>query len=972
MTIFRKLVHVTLAVCTLWMLLNMSGKVAAAPLTILTPFLSGKSTDPSEPPLAPTPLVLGTIGQYGGEIPSVAVAPNGYTAYVGVGQTVAMLDLRAGPEPIQVGVTEALPGPIVDLTVKRQTVYAVVQREGLWMIDVIDPAHPTVVGYITAGRAMGVAVAGNYLYLVDAGLTILDITQPHRPVQVSHLPLAEHSRGVTVSGRYAYIATSDGLQIVDVHNPLAPVALGYVAAQGSRSVAVMNGYAYVARVDFGFDIVDVANPAAPALVAQVELGYTSDISAASQAVFVVGSRGLSTFDITDPLHPTPTGIFSTYGESAGLVVRDDRAYVAAGSTGFYVIDVSDLTNIRMLGHVDTPGQAEGITIAGDYAYVADGAAGLRLLSLANPMQPAEVGHLATATDAHSVSVVGARAYVAEERDHNTGDPGGMAIVDVTNPAHPVQLSRIETPDSAMGIFLRGSLAYVAAATSGLRIIDVANSAAPHELGFLDTPGDAMAVVVAARGNRVVAFVADDFFGVRIIDVTNPSQPQEMSHLPQDRGGLWTGIAAYGDYLYVTNALPDNDLDGLYVMDVSDLNAPRFVGFAHARRSTGVTIKDHRAYVTGDNLVVFDLADPLQPIELGGYESSGPVAVADGLAYQAAGNEGVKVVNVDGLTTPALAGAWAIGPSADIAVLGRYGLLTGDASLRVLDLVDPRRPKLVGRAATTTPTTNILTANNYAYVTQNAVWDINLYRNAGGGLRIYDVSVPSAPVGKGFYTTPNGTGYRAMAVKGRYLYAVSNYPGDQLHIIDVSNADAPVRVGLYTASSGIINMVVQGQYAYIITTDYLLLVLSLANPQLPVQVGSVAIPVYAQSLAVSGRYAYIGFINNTNGLHVVDVTNPAEPTITAVLPGVKEISALEIQGQQLYAAGDTVLRVYDLSGNPAAPRLIGLAGLRGDGSVNGMAVADSIIFVPHERDGLYVVKATVATHGLTLPLIFRSW
>ena len=973
MNILRKPIHFVLVFCIVVLVLSSSGKTASATLPTTMPPVMAASTDQSQSPSTPTPLTLGVVGQFGGPVESVAVAPNGYIAYVGVGQTVVMLDLRAGPEPVQVGASEILPDRILDLTVKRQTVYAVVQREGLWMIDVIDPAHPVVVGYISASRAQGVAVAGNYLYLADAGLTILDITQPHQPVQVSHLPLAGYPRGVTVSGGYAYIATYDGLQIVDVTNPASPVALGFVAAEGSWSVAVMNGYAYVTRIEFGFDVVNVANPAAPAVVAQVELGYTYDISATSQAVFVVGSDGLRTFDITDPLHPAPTGIFSTDSESVGLVVRDNMAYVAARSDGFYVVDVSELTSITTLGLADTPGKAEGIALAGGFAYVADGAAGLRVLSLADPLQPTEVGHLATSTYANNLTVVGTRAYIAEERDYNTGTAGGLAIVDVADPAHPVQLGRIETPDSATSVSVRDNLAYVTAMSSGLRIIDVSNPAVSHEIGFIDTPGDALDVSVVVRGYKVVAFVADLFWGVRIIDVTNPAQPVEISHLPQDSGSLWTGVAARGNYLYVTNAGPDLDLGGIYVIDVSNLNAPRFVGLAHARRAMGVTIKDDRAYVSGDDLTVFDLTDPVQPVELGAYKSSGAVAVTNGLAYQAAGNAGVRVVNVGGLTTPVLAGTWDIAQSADVAVVGAYGLLTGDASLRVLDLADPSRPKLVGQAAATTPTNRIVAAGNRAYVTQESLLDPNLNRSTGG-MRIYDVSVPSAPVGRGFFATPDGRGMGAMAVEGRYVYAVSSNvvaPGNKLYVIDTVNVNAPVQVGLVTAASSIFDVAVQGQFAYIITEDDFLRVLSLANPQQPVQVGSVAIPDSARSLAVAGSYAYIGFVDSNNGLYIVDVANPAAPSIAGVLPGVRDVSALEAQHQQLYPAGSAILRVFDLSVNPAAPQQIGQVAHQGGDRPTGMAVAGNMVLLPHHEDGLFIVRAAPVTHRLTLPLVFRS-
>lgn len=962
------------AVGFLLLVLNLPGTIAAAPRARLGPSVVRKDVDQPDRPATPDPLVLSVVGQYGGEITSVAVAPNGFTAYVGVGQTVTMLDLRTNPGPVQVGATELLPGSILDLTVKRQTVYAVVNRDGLYVIDVVDPAHPVVVGYFSARDAFGVAVAGNYLYLGNAGLTIFDITQPHRPVQVGHLSFSAYNHGVSVSGGIAYVTAGDGLHIVDVSNPSQPVRVGFVAAPGAWSVAVTGGHAYVSRTEYGFDVVDVANPAAPSVVGSVALGFTYGISVTPQTVFVVGSGGLRTFDINDPRHPLPTGIFTTHFQAVDLVVRDNLAYVAARSDGLYVVDVSGLASIKMLGFADTAGKAEGIALAGNHAYVADGYSGLRVLSLADPVHPAEIGSLDTPGYARNVAVVGARAYVTDERDYSTGTAGSLAIIDVTNPAHPTQLGRIQTPDSAMDVAVVGNLAYVAATYSGLRIINVANPAAPYEIGFIDTPGDAVGVSVVARGSRVVAFVADVYYGMRVIDVTDPAHPEELSHLPQDPGGLWTGVAIRGNVAYVTNQIGDNRSDGLYVADISDLSAPRFVGFASARGAAGVTLRDDRAYVHGDDLFVFDLDDPIRPVELGAYESSGPVAVADGLAYQAAGNEGVLVVDVGGLSAPVLAGAWNIGPSADIAVVGRYGFLTGDRSLRVLDMIDPNRPKPVGQAAASSPTNHIVAADGYAYVTQDAVVDYNRGRFAGGGLRIYDLTVPSAPVGKGFFSTPDGTGLGPVAVSGRYVYAVSANdlaPDNKLYVIDAINRHNPVQVGLYTAPTGIVDMAVQGQYVYLVTEGEYLRVLSVANPQQPIEVGSVAIPDSVESLAVAGSFAYIGFESGYTGLHIADVANPAEPSIVGVLAGVRDVPALEVKNQRLHAAGRTAMRMFDLADNPAAPREIGQVAYRGGNQLSGMAVTESLVLLPHYDIGLLVVNARPATHRSLLPKVQMS-
>ena len=100
-------------------------------------------------------------------------------------------------------------------------------QAGLQVIDISDPANPQRVGgYDTAGHAYGVAVAGNYAYVADAdaGLQVIDISNPANPQRVGGYDTAGTAYGVAVAGNYAYVADSDaGLQILSL--AVVPAAL---------------------------------------------------------------------------------------------------------------------------------------------------------------------------------------------------------------------------------------------------------------------------------------------------------------------------------------------------------------------------------------------------------------------------------------------------------------------------------------------------------------------------------------------------------------------------------------------------------------------------------------------------------------------------------------------------------------------------------------------------------------------------
>jgi hypothetical protein len=565
----------------------------------------------------------------------------------------------------------------------------------------------------------------------------------------------------------------------------------------------------------------------------------------------------------------------------------------------------------------------------------------------------------------------------------------VRILDVSDAAHPVELGFYQTPDAAMDVHVSGSLMYVAALEAGLHIADVSDPNHPQRVGSIDTPGEAVDVAVVTKAGRTYALVADTMFGIRIVDVTNPAHPQEVSHFPQNFGGRWQSVEVRGDYAYLTNSLTDASSDGLYIIDIHNLLAPRFVSLASARRARGIQISGNRAYVGGDrtsysqgSLTVFDLTDPLRPIVLGTFDSSGLIAERNGLVFQGH-QSGVRVIDARHMGVPVGEGMLVNGPAVDMAKVGDYGLLTGDSSLRVVDLADPARLSVASSVATTTPTVQVAISGDYAYVTQRSVLDRDLNRSAGGGLAVFDVSNPLAPTQIGFFAIPNGYGLGPVAVSGRYVYAVDFYyyssgdfgPMDTLYVIDTVDPAAPVQVGSYRAPSWIADMEAHGQYVFLITNDDELLVLSLINPAQPIVVGTLELTdsqYRAKSLALSGNYAYVGFDARSPSwrhlLQVIDISNPAQPAVVSSQGDGGVIEALTIEGDRLYAAP---IRVYDLSDDPTAPQEMASLRFSLDSRAASIAAQDAMIYLPNHFGGLVSIRTAPVAQSLRFPLMLKS-
>ncbi|MDB9539335.1 Calx-beta domain-containing protein, partial [Anabaenopsis arnoldii] len=150
--------------------------------------------------------------------------------------------------------------------------------------------------YDTSGDAYDVQVVGNYAYLADgnAGLQIIDISDPANPTRTGVYDTSGDAYGVQVVGNYAYVADGNaGLQIIDISNPANPTPTGVYDTPGfAGDVEVVGNYAYVAEYQAGLQIIDVSE------FTQATTEQPSIIIAPTNAVQPEGDEGTTPFTFT--------------------------------------------------------------------------------------------------------------------------------------------------------------------------------------------------------------------------------------------------------------------------------------------------------------------------------------------------------------------------------------------------------------------------------------------------------------------------------------------------------------------------------------------------------------------------------------------------------------------------------------------------------------------------------------------------
>lgn len=220
----------------------------------------------------------------------------------------------------------------------------------------------------------------------SGGFAFLDISDPTAPVTVFStegdtttsdgtpaydLPGSPHyagdlreAHGFTISGDILCMTMNEpgagrsGLQFWDLGEPLRPLRLSEIALSsltgGDYSptawwVSWQGRYAYVASTTGGLHIVDAADPADPLEVKRIPTGSLGGFRVNS--CFAIGNLlvlaasdagGISTFDISDPLHPL---LLDTTSDQVGYSMMVNGHRILGAHDPARIYDISDPTDI---------------------------------------------------------------------------------------------------------------------------------------------------------------------------------------------------------------------------------------------------------------------------------------------------------------------------------------------------------------------------------------------------------------------------------------------------------------------------------------------------------------------------------------------------------------------------------------------------------------------------------------------------
>ncbi|QHI70825.1 S8 family serine peptidase [Tichowtungia aerotolerans] len=297
------------------------------------------------------------------------------------------------------------------------------------------------VGISTGDEAMDVVVVGDYAYIADgdAGLTIIDISNPENPFRAGSLGAVGERFGiaslntdgfasgvaVTTNGIACIADGTNGLVVVDVSNPLIPTKLASYNTPGKAvRVVVQGNYAYIADGNGGYyvgglEVVDISNPSSPVLAGRKSMGgeYVFDVYVSgSSAYLVTGNDTVTAIDISDPTDPqyrTSALLGSSTSPSLYAVCGDgSRLFVASRSKEVGIFDMN-LNRLDGRQAIATEAIPRDIYVAGNFLYIAEGDSGLEVLDITDLQNPVHFVQYPTYGGGNAVFARGDYIYLAD-------------------------------------------------------------------------------------------------------------------------------------------------------------------------------------------------------------------------------------------------------------------------------------------------------------------------------------------------------------------------------------------------------------------------------------------------------------------------------------------------------------------------------------------------------------------------------
>jgi hypothetical protein len=496
----------------------------------------------------------------------------------------------------------------------RDTLAYLASPDGFWILNIKDPCNPELTGSIFQIGMGDVYVSGNYAYITEQGLSVIDITDPSHPEKISHIGSdTTYYIDIYVHEGFAYITESNrGLNIYNVQDPENPVFINNLY----NGEWVWDVWGKDDLIFLPLDnpewihlrVLDISDPENI-----TEVGSLGDVSTDWEQLYVYGDyvlwtntySGVRIVDISDPAKPFKTSVIPTSGPCYDVMVQDSLIYVV--NNDFFILIKNDTEILQELGSYTTPFYEDGsaVSVFGNNAYMS-GHEGLRIIDIADKSNPVEYSSILD----RKGDLPGGGLSASPQYAYWLSKDAGFVIVDISQPESPLVLNEF---GGGRNTFVYQNMVFCAFGGNetedykALEIYDISDPTNQVLISKLDMPElvqDDIGLLV--QDDRAYLGALDS---ITILDISDPQNPQRINTF---KVHYVYAISVSDDFLYSASYH-----GGVFIYDISDPKNPICVdtlGY-ESFDCQNVLIKDNRLYICDYNFGLYVFEKPGGPSKI---------------------------------------------------------------------------------------------------------------------------------------------------------------------------------------------------------------------------------------------------------------------------------------------------------------------------------------------------------------------
>lgn len=562
----------------------------------------------------------------------------------------------------------------------------------------------------------------------------------------------------------------------------------------------------------------------------------------------------------EPVSLEKIGELQFGGEFVRCRTVGERLYLT-DRLGLQIYDISNPARPNKLGAISLPGNSERLVVAGNYAYVSSFRTGVQIVDIGDPMHPRRVHEINLNLQhgtVESLQKMGNRLYIhATTQLPPYTQAHFIYVVDITYPPHATLINAIQ--HNGQSVRVMGHFLYLLRANK-LIVLDISAPTWPR-VTFMTSLSKESTGFRHLLQAGIYILVVGGSEGVSVWSLEDTARPRQIGVLGQSITGV------HSAWEVDTLAVYDPE-QGILLIDLSDLEKPRQVGYIQTKHVWGMTLTDGWLYFTDSSrrVQVWDVSDPAQPVQIG-----------------------------------LIPGAQSV--LRDVVVWGRYAYVTNlREGLLVLDVRAPEDPKQVAILP-------FAFEPPYYGAFKLAMQPPLIYMTYSRFLVVIDVSQSTQP--QMLAKLPLGEIAQGIDLSDNYAYI--GLENGKLVIVDISQPKSPkIDEIIFPGPGRIRDVKARGQYIYLAREDRGLTIFERIRHGDPPQIhriGELDTSGLTESVALYGNKVLLA--NAYSGLTVVDISQIDSPAVLAMKPGGSRENTVTVIGSYAILGTEQTTQVWNL-------------------------------------------------------------